>query len=112
VDARLEAACAALRCSQREGEQQRAYWRSLARSWLRDDLQQRAAQIRSGSAALQARRALGAWQVASELAGVREAQALAALPDAEREEWRALWSSADELCAEASAKIAGIPLPR
>jgi len=110
--ARLEAACAALRCSQRMGESEPARWRDFARAWLRDELERRTAQVRSGAAPLEARRALGAWQVASELAGVREAEALASLPDAEREEWRAKWLAAEELCAEASGKIAGIPLPR
>jgi len=109
ADARLEAACAALRCSEREGTRD---WRGLARTWLRAEIERRTLEVRSGANALEARRALGAWQVASELAGVREAEALATLPAAEREEWRALWSSADELCAEAGRRLAGIPLAR
>ena len=113
-DARLEAACAALRCSElcSTSAEECARWRGLARRWLRDELQRRAAELAAGAAALDARRALGAWQVARELEGVREEARLASLPPTERAEWSALWSSADALSAEAGQRLAGIPPPR
>jgi tetratricopeptide (TPR) repeat protein len=113
-DARLEAACAAVRA----GEQEPALavepvrWRTLARGWLRDELERRTAEVRDDATALAARRALGAWQVASELAGVRDAERLERLPAAEREEWSALWSSASALSDEARRRTAGIPRAR
>ena len=37
------------------------------------------------------------WQVDSDLAGVRDAEALAKLPDAEQREWRSLWDEVEAL---------------
>ncbi|CAN5916676.1 hypothetical protein BH23PLA1_BH23PLA1_33860 [soil metagenome] len=40
------------------------------------------------------------WQQDSDLAGVREPDALAALPEPERAEWQALWAEVDRLLEE------------
>ena len=43
------------------------------------------------------RRALDHWRMDPDLAGVRDVAALAALPEAERDEWRALWVEVNRL---------------
>ena len=43
------------------------------------------------------------WQADTDLAGVRDADALAKLPEAERGAWRALWAEVDALL-EAAGK--------
>ena len=43
------------------------------------------------------------WQKDTDLAGVRDAQALAQLPEAERQEWQALWSDVTTLRKRARA---------
>jgi tetratricopeptide (TPR) repeat protein len=45
--------------------------------------------------------ALRHWKQDPDLAGVRGADALAALPDAERADWRALWAEVDRLLKDA-----------
>jgi hypothetical protein len=110
---RYRAACAAARagCGQgRDGsdldEEGRAAFRRQALGWLR--------------AALEARRRLlgqepekTRWTVASELwrwpedpafAGVRGPEALARLPEAERQEWQMLWADVADALARAQGK--------
>ena len=41
------------------------------------------------------------WKVDPDLAGVRDAAALAKLPEAERKEWRTLWAEVDRLLKRA-----------
>jgi hypothetical protein len=41
--------------------------------------------------------ALRHWQTDPDLAGVRDKEALAALPEAEQEAWRKLWADMEEL---------------
>jgi hypothetical protein len=41
------------------------------------------------------------WQADSDLAGIRDPEALAKLPEAERKEWQALWAEVDALIAKA-----------
>ena len=41
------------------------------------------------------------WQADPDLAGVRDADALAKLPEAERAAWRSLWAEVDALLARA-----------
>ena len=47
---------------------------------------------------------LGHWKADADLAGVRDADALAKLPEAERAEWQALWDEVDALLAKVVAK--------
>jgi serine/threonine-protein kinase len=92
---RFRAARAAVRAGTDKGargleERERAQWRKQALEWLRAELQ-RWAKKPPAAAALQA------WQNEPDLAGVREAEALAALPEAERKEWRKFWDEVKEL---------------
>jgi len=113
-DARLEAACAAVCFSEQlpKTAQESARWRALAHSWLRDELERRGAEVRAGVATLEVSCALGAWEVARELAVVREADGLASLPATERAEWLASWSCASALCSEAQGRSLNSTHPR
>jgi hypothetical protein len=44
------------------------------------------------------------WKQDSDLDGLRDAEALARLPEAEREDWQSLWADVDAILARASAK--------
>jgi hypothetical protein len=43
------------------------------------------------------------WKVDTDLAGIRDADALAKLPEVERKDWQALWAEVDALLARAGA---------
>ncbi len=73
----------------------RAELRGRALDWLRADLALHRKQLDADAAAC--RRALDHWRMDPDLAGVRDVAALAALPEAERDEWRALWVEVDRL---------------
>jgi hypothetical protein len=62
--------------------------------WLRADLARKARELEAGNPPDRARlqEGLRGWQTSPDLAGVRDADALAALPAAERAEWRQLWA--------------------
>jgi hypothetical protein len=47
------------------------------------------------------------WQTDADLAGVRDADALAALPESERAAWRALWTRVDALLARTRGSAGG-----
>jgi hypothetical protein len=44
------------------------------------------------------------WQVDRDLVGVREAEALAKLPEAERADWEKFWQEVEELRQRANKK--------
>ncbi len=48
----------------------------------------------------QAVQVLTHWREDDDLAGVRDADALAKLPDAERQEWQKLWQEVEALCKQ------------
>jgi tetratricopeptide (TPR) repeat protein len=75
----------------------RAHLRRQALAWLRADLAPRAGRA-------DARDVLRRWQQDQDLTGLREEAALANLPDAERAEWRRLWSDVATLLEKAGAK--------
>jgi hypothetical protein len=76
------------------GEAERARLRAQALAWLRADLTGGGTLARGDDPkALQG--SLHRWREASDLAGVRDADALAQLPDAERDDWRKLWADVD-----------------
>ncbi len=54
----------------------------------------------------QARTALAHWQQERDLAGVRDKQALANLPAAERAEWEKLWAEVAGLLRRLDQKVA------
>src|SRR5262249_2270828 len=87
-------------------EQERVRLRGLALGWLRDDL---AAWTRSLDGGKPEDRDLVAekmrhWQKDTDLAGVRDAAALARLPEAERAKWHKLWQDVDALLKRAEHK--------
>jgi tetratricopeptide (TPR) repeat protein len=99
---RYDAACAAALAGCGQGRDDpppddaaRARLRGQALDWLRADLALRAKQLDTDAAA--ARTALAHWKDDPDLSGVRDPAALAALPESERDAWRALWAEVDRL---------------
>jgi serine/threonine-protein kinase len=80
----------------------RARLRGQALGWLRADL---AAWAKATDRA-RVRRTLTHWQQDLALAGVRDKQALAGLPAAERAEWEKLWAEVDGLLRRLDTKAA------
>jgi hypothetical protein len=72
--------------------------RKQALDWLRADLASRAKQLQAanpnGRAAVE--RTMQDWQKDADLAGVRDPEARAKLPEAERNEWDALWAEVQD----------------
>jgi hypothetical protein len=98
---RYNAACAAVLASCGQGQdassqsdRAKERLRSKALQWLRADLACWA--VLAGKTAAQARqevhRNLRKWLSDPKLAGVRHPEALAKLPDAERQDWQKLWA--------------------
>jgi serine/threonine protein kinase/Flp pilus assembly protein TadD len=75
--------------------------RRLALDWLKADLTLRAKQSQSDRVVVQ--QTLRHWKVDADLAGVR-GDALAKLPEAEREPWKKLWDEVDGLLAKVGAE--------
>jgi tetratricopeptide (TPR) repeat protein len=84
-------------------EKQRASWRRQALAWLREDLeaQRRLLKTEPAKARPVLVRRLRDWLADADFAGVRGAEALARLPDAEQEGWRNLWRDVEKALAEA-----------
>jgi serine/threonine-protein kinase len=108
---RYSAACAAALAGCGQGkdaaqstEDQKRELRRQALAWLRAELERGAKLLGPGSPPARAtvRRTLGHWQKGRGLAGVRDAAALAKLPEAERKEWAKLWREVTALLAKAS----------
>ncbi|HTU19359.1 MAG TPA: family 16 glycoside hydrolase, partial [Gemmataceae bacterium] len=74
-------------------ERERARWRRQALAWLRADLELRRKQLSGAdvNTTREVRSNLRQWQKEPDLAGVRDDQAVAELPEAERPDWRNLW---------------------
>jgi tetratricopeptide (TPR) repeat protein len=81
----------------------RARQRGLALGWLGDHLAFTAKHLEAGTPAARAdvQRYLQQWQADLDLAGIRDAEALAKLPEAERKQWQALWAEVDALLKRA-----------
>ena len=73
--------------------------RQHARDWLRADLDMNAKQIKNAKAAslLQTEEWLKQSLANADFAGVRDAKAVAALPEAERSAWTKLWADVAQL---------------
>jgi hypothetical protein len=82
----------------------RAKLREQARGWLQAELAAWTKLLESGPVGARQfiAQTLERWREDVDLAGVRETKALEALPEAEREAWRALWAG-DDLMARAQA---------
>jgi hypothetical protein len=98
---RYNAACSAAQAGCGRGKdadqldaKERVRWRKQALDWLRADLAQWRKQLQAGPADLRAAvvPTLGRWQKDPDLGGVRDKQALAALPTEERRAWEQLWA--------------------
>jgi serine/threonine-protein kinase len=107
---RYNAACAAALAGSGQGvdapaeEGARAAQRRQALDWLRADLALRVKQFDMGQVGqTEALRALRHWRQDKDFAGVRDADALAGLPDDERKDWGSLWAEVDALLAKATA---------
>ena len=107
---RYNAACAAALAAAGQGKDDpppddaaRAKLRAQALDWLKAELAAWAKLLESGPP--QARplvaQTLKHWKTDTDLAGVRDADALAKLPEAERKEWQALWAEVDALLIRA-----------
>jgi tetratricopeptide (TPR) repeat protein len=80
--------------------------RAQALEWLKTELGIRAATIGSKSAdeRVPVVRVFEYWMVDPDLAGVRDPEAIAKLPETERQAWTAFWSGVDSAIKTASAK--------
>jgi serine/threonine-protein kinase len=86
----------------------RARWRKQALDWLRADLALwAAAPIASRDDRLRAAAALRRWRGEKALAGIREPEELAKLPESERGECIRFWADVQELLARRLAKAPG-----
>jgi serine/threonine-protein kinase len=85
------------------GDPELAALRTEARDWLRLDLAAWATKVDSGTAAdrIQAHKTLAPWRDDTDLASVRDADALQRLPPAERQECQALWQEVAALLSRA-----------
>ncbi len=109
---RYNAACNAALAGSGQGqddpppdESARATLRDQARDWLKADLTLQARAVNAGTPeGIQASaRAMAHWKADADLAGVRDAEALAKLPEAERKDWQALWAEVNALLARVGA---------
>jgi serine/threonine protein kinase/Flp pilus assembly protein TadD len=112
---RYDAACAAAlagcgrgKDAGRSGEEARGRLRRQALDWLRADLAALGRRLDQGSdragGAARVGRTLKHWQADSDLAGVRGSEALARLPEAERQVWQKLWDAVADTVARAHVK--------
>jgi serine/threonine-protein kinase len=86
-------------------DQERARWRQQALDWLRADLTWWGMALDNGTAAAtaQVQQQMRHWQADADLAGVRDPDALAQLPEAERQQWQQLWADVTALLKRAEA---------
>jgi serine/threonine protein kinase/Tfp pilus assembly protein PilF len=110
---RYNAACAAARAGRGQGkdaakldDQARTHWRNRALAWLRADLALWAKELAKNTPL--ARRAvrdqLHHWQKDPDLAGIRDAEALAKLPPAEQTDFKKLWADVAALLQKAGPR--------
>jgi len=109
---RYNAACAAALagCSRGEDaaqltETERTRWRAQARQWLRADLTAWGQALDHAPAKDRdrVRGVVAQWQDDPDLAGVRDKEGLAQLPEEERKDWERVWSEVDTLLRRASS---------
>jgi tetratricopeptide (TPR) repeat protein len=76
-----------------------AYLTGLALKWLRASLAQTASQANYTTRWREVRERLTRWKDSPDLASVRDATSLAAMPPADRKAWEALWRDVDAVLA-------------
>ena len=110
---RYDGACAAALAASgetqddpRPDEAAKAKLRGQALRWLKAELEAWTKELSSGpqSAWQVVAQTLADWQQESDLAAIRDPQALAKLPEVERKEWQALWVEVDRLLKQAQEK--------
>jgi hypothetical protein len=113
---RYDAACAAALAGCGRGKDAaglddtaRAGWRWQALEWLRADLAARDKLAATNRAAV--RQQLQHWRKDTDLAGVRDKDALAKLPEAERATWQQFWADVDALLQRVEPKAPPAPKP-
>jgi serine/threonine-protein kinase len=96
---RYHAACCAAQAALTASDEAQPRLRRQALEWLQADLAVWHDQAETGSAMGRAlgQRVLWAWQQSPDLTSVRDQQALARLPDAERSAWMKLWTDVKAL---------------
>ena len=108
---RYDAACAAALVGCGRGEDganldngERTRWRAQALDWLRQDLTAWGKRLDQAGAATsaQVRERLRHWKGDPDLAGIRAKDALAGLPNEERQRWERLWSDVGALLRRVS----------
>jgi tetratricopeptide (TPR) repeat protein len=111
---RYNAACAAALAGTGQGKdaadldvKERQRWRKQALAWLRDDLALWTKQVESGSAQqrAEAERQLRHRQTDPDLAGLRDAAALAKLPEDERAAWQQFWADVAAVLKKAGPPV-------
>jgi tetratricopeptide (TPR) repeat protein len=86
-------------------DEERARLRGQARAWLRADLSRHSRELAGGPGEkAAATERLRRWLTDEDLAGTRDAAALATLPQAERKEWEAFWAEVKAVLANPPAK--------
>jgi tetratricopeptide (TPR) repeat protein len=107
---RYNAACAAALAAAGQGKdtgalsnQERLGLRRQALTWLRADLAGWTRRLGTGAPSdrAMAEKTMRHWQQNSELAGLRDADAVAKLPPEERQAWRTLWADGEALLRRA-----------
>ena len=113
---RCNAACSAALAAAGKGEEatdldvvERARLRKQALDWLRADLALRTNRLagRTPADPASASRAMRSWRQARDLAGIRDPEALAQLPESERNDCEALWADVQALTELAQRSAPG-----
>jgi serine/threonine protein kinase/Flp pilus assembly protein TadD len=101
----VRAVCGLGEDAARLDEKERARLRQQALDWLRAELALWGKQLEgSPRSAPQVRQEMEGWQRYSDFAGVRDREALAKLPKAERDAWRKFWADVAATLARAQKK--------
>jgi tetratricopeptide (TPR) repeat protein/tRNA A-37 threonylcarbamoyl transferase component Bud32 len=90
--------------NERLGEPERAAKRRQALAWLRADLELTSKLLRDGKVLTPP---VANWQTDSTLASVRDPEALAKLPAAQREQWQQLWADVAAIANDPLAQARG-----
>src|SRR5262249_45897425 len=109
---RYNTACAAALAANGEGsdgpppdDAAKGRLRQQALGWLKAELATWGKFVESGPPQAKAlvAQTLEHWRKDTDLVSVRDAEALAKLPEAEREGWQALWAEVEALCRKAES---------